>query len=116
MEPNNLPVQRRKRSLRSSFNATCGRYFFLKLGLALLSIIPFCMPVAICIHERYKCSHTEIVGMKLEFTGRAGELLGKMIVWGLLSIITIGIYAMIVLPVRFEQWKVAHTVFGPVVM
>ena len=116
MEQNNLPAQRRKRSLRSSFTATCGKYFFLKIGLALLSIIPFCLPVAVCIHERYKCSHTEIVGMPLEFTGKAGELLGKMIVWGLLSIVTIGIYALVVLPVRYEQWKTAHTVFGPVVM
>lgn len=108
-------ASRRRRSLRSKFTATGGRYFFLRLGVSLLAIIPIVgLPNAICIMERYKCRHMQIVGMPLEFTGTAGNLLKKMIVWGFFTIITVGIYGLVLMPLRFEQWKTEHTVFGPV--
>ncbi|NCA92154.1 hypothetical protein EOM82_02745 [bacterium] len=109
--------QRKKRSLRSEFSGTAGRYFFLRLGLALLSIIPIIgLPNAICILERYHCKHTQIVGIPLEFTGKAGNLLGQMIKWFFFTIITIGIYGAFLLPIRYKQWITSHTVFGPIVM
>jgi len=108
---------RRKRSLKSRFTATAGKFFFLRLGLAFLAIIPIVgLPNSICIWERYKCRNTAIVGMPLEFNGTAGDLLKNIIKWGFFTIITIGIYGLVLAPVRFEQWKVAHTVFGPVVV
>ncbi len=109
--------QKKVRDLRSRFNGTCGKYFFLKFGLSLLAIIPIIgLPNAICIHQRYICRHTQIVGMPLEFKGTSGKLLLQMIKWIFFSIITIGLYGMIVMPVRFQQWKTANTVFGPVTM
>lgn len=101
-----LPTQQRaKRNLRSTFKATAGQYFFLRLGCLFLSIIPFVgLPNALCILLRYKCKNTEIVGMPLEFNGRAGELLGRMFVWGFFTVITAGIYGLVVLPVRYKQW------------
>lgn len=117
MEQQQLQATRRRRSLRSCFSGTAGKYFFLRLGLGLLSIIPIIgLPNAICIWERYRCRNTQIVGMPLQFTGRAGELLKKIIVWCFFTIITIGIYGLILAPVRFEQWKAEHTIFGPVTM
>lgn len=110
-------AQRKKRSLKSRFKATAGKYFFLKLGVALLSIIPiFGFPNAVCIFERYKCRNTEIVGMPLEFVGKAGNLLKNLIVWGFFTVITIGIYGLFMAPLRFQQWKTANTVFGPIMM
>lgn len=112
-----LPTPRVKRNLRSIYKGTAGKLFFLRLGCLFLSLIPFVgLPNAICIMQRYKCNNTEIVGMPLEFNGRPGELLGKLIVWGFLSIVTVGIYGLFVLPVRYQEWITAHTVFGPVVL
>lgn len=107
----------KKRSLKSSYTATAGKFFFLRIGLALLSIIPIVgLPNAICIMERYKCRHTTIVGMPLEFRGTAGKLLGQMIKWVFFSIITLTLYAIFLLPIRYEQWIKQNTVFGPITM
>ncbi|MCI5791259.1 MAG: hypothetical protein MR239_05195 [Clostridiales bacterium] len=117
MEQQQLQATRRRRSLRSSFSGTAGKFFFLRLGLALLAIIPFVgLPNSLCIWERYKCRNTQIVGMPLQFTGKAGELLKKIIVWGFFTVITIGIYGLVLAPLRYEQWKTEHTIFGPVTL
>lgn len=110
-------TQRKKRNLKSRYTATAGKFFFLRIGLFFLSLIPFFgLPNAVCIYQRYKCRNTTIVGMPLEFVGRAGNLLKNIIIWGILSVITIGIYFVFLLPIRFQQWKTANTVFGPIVM
>lgn len=112
-----LPTQRVKRSLRSTYKGTAGKYFFLRLGCLFLSLIPFIgLPNAVCILQRYKCNNTEIVGMPLEFNGKAGELLGRMFVWGFFTVITIGIYGLFLLPIRYQEWVTSHTVFGPIMM
>lgn len=109
--------QRAKRSLRSNFKGAPGEYFFLRLGCLFLAIIPFIgLPNSICILQRYICRNTELVGMPLEFNGKAGDLLKKMFVWGFFSVITLGIYALVLLPVRYREWITAHTVFGPIVV
>lgn len=90
--------------------------FFMRIGLVFLSIVPFFgLPNAVCIWERYKCKNTQIVGMPLEFVGKPANFLKMCFVWGFFSVITIGIYALVVLPVRVHQWKIANTVFGPIV-
>ncbi len=105
--------RRTRQNVESAFKGTAGRHFFLMLGTALLSIIPFVgLPNAICIRQRWFCRHTQIVGMPLQFEGRAGELLGRMFVWGFFSVITIGIYAVVLLPVRYRQWITKNTIFG----
>ena len=104
-----------KRSLESKFTGTPGKFFFLKLGVLLLSIIPFVgLPNAMCIYQRWVCKHTLGVGVPLQFVGRPGPLLKEIIKWFFFSIITLGVYALILLPVRVEQWRVSNTVFGPV--
>ncbi len=105
----------RKRSLKSRFTGTAGKYFFLRIGCAFLSIIPFVgLPNAVCIWNRYKCRNTTLVGIPLEFDGKAGDFLKKCFVWGFFSVITIGIYALFMLPLRYKQWVTANTVFGPI--
>ena len=98
----------------STFTGTCGGYFGMMLTTALLSLIPFCMPFAICRLKRWECAHTKIVGMRLKFEGRAGNLLGRFFVWGFFTIITIGIYGIFIAPVRMKQWEASNTIFDPI--
>jgi uncharacterized membrane protein YjgN (DUF898 family) len=107
--------KRENRSCESVYFGRPGKYFGLMICMFLLSIVPiFGLPNAICITERWNCAHTRIVGMPLQFEGKAMELLGKMIVWLFFTIITVGIYGLVMLPVRYKQWIAKNTVFGPV--
>jgi uncharacterized membrane protein YjgN (DUF898 family) len=109
--------QRQRRSLRSVFKGTAGKYFFLRIGCALLSLIPIIgLPNSMCILLRYKINNREIVGIPLEFNGKSGELLKKLIVWGFFTIITIGIYGLVLAPIRYQEWVTSHTVFGPLMV
>lgn len=106
---------KKKRNLESRFTGTAGKYFFLRLGLMFLALIPIVgLPNAMCIHERWKCKHTTLVGIPLQFEGKAGKLLKEIIKWCFFSIVTLGVYAVFLLPIRVEQWRVANTVFGSV--
>lgn len=106
---------KKKRNLQSRFTGTAGKYFFLRLGLMFLCVIPFIgWANAMCIHERWKCKHTAIVGVPLQFEGKAGPLLKELFKWFFFSIITLGVYTVFLLPIRVEQWRVANTVFGSV--
>ena len=102
-----------KQNITSEFTGTYGQNFGLTIGLFFLSIIPFCLPLAIVIRLRWKMKHTIIVGMPLRFEGKAGQLLGKFFVWGFLSIITLFLYAVIAVPVKYERWVAENTVFDP---
>ncbi len=107
--------KRSRQNVSSFYDGTAGRHFFMMLGTALLSIIPFVgLPNALCIQNRWNCRHTQIVGMRLRFEGRAGNLLGRLFVWGFFSVITLGIYALVLAPVRYKQWVAEHTIFEAV--
>lgn len=56
-----------------------------------------------------------INGLKVRFDGNGFQLLGKYILWWLLSIVTLGIYAIFV-PVKIEKWISKHTHFEKVVV
>ena len=108
--------KRSRQNYESVFTGTAGRHFFMILGTSLFSVIPFIgLPNAICFRKRWYCRHTKIVGMTLRFEGRASKLLGRFFVWGFFSLITLGIYAMFLLPIRYKQWMTKHTVFEQVV-
>ncbi|MDR0719319.1 MAG: DUF898 domain-containing protein [Treponema sp.] len=76
---------------------------FITLGIA--------VPWAVAYRQRWLTSHTIIEGKRLKFDGTGGQLFGKYIIWFLLSIITLGIYATFFLPVRMQQWVTKHTFF-----
>lgn len=102
-------------SVKSKFTGSPWKMFFMRLGLGLLSVIPFVgLPNAICIMQRYIARHTRIVGMKLVFNGTAGKCLGQIIKWGFFTVITLGIYGAVYAPVRYQQWVTENTVFAPV--
>ena len=104
-----------KKSVESVFTASAWQYFWVMVGCGLLSIIPFVMPFALCMKERWVARHTRIVGMTLQFEGTGGKLLKKMFLWGIIFIITAGI-AMPGLVGAYHKWVVEHTIFGPEAM
>jgi uncharacterized membrane protein YjgN (DUF898 family) len=84
-------------------NLVAGLLSFITLGIG--------VPWAVAYRQRWLTSHTIIEGKRLKFDGTGGQLFGKYIIWFLLSIITLGIYAVFFLPVRMQQWVTKHTFF-----
>ena len=84
---------------------------FLGLALILLNIITLGLatPFAINRMAKYDMEHTEISGHQLVFTGTGFKLFGKFILWWFLSIITLGIYAIFVLPMNMMKYKTQYT-------
>lgn len=77
----------------------------LSLGLAL--------PWIIVVYIKWSYKHTHYNGgWTPTFNGSGGSLLWKLIVWGFLSIITLGIYSLFI-PMKFEQWKMENTILVP---
>lgn len=101
-----------RKNVESVFTATPWKAFWVYLGLALVSVIPFVLPFALVAKERWDCNHTRIVGMTLRFEGRGGQLLGKFFLWGLIFIVTasLGVFG---IAGAYKRWVVEHTIFGP---
>lgn len=74
-----------------------------------LFTIGICYPVALGWIYRWEVNHTVVEGHRLRFDGYASSLIPRWILWMLLSVITLGIFAL-TLPVRFQKWKVSRTV------
>ena len=110
-----MNTRRTRQNIESVYTGKIGRHFWMILGTSLLSIIPiFGLPNAIVIRKRWDCEHTYVTGMKLQFEGKAMKLLGRFFVWGFFSVITLGLYAMFYLPVRYKQWMAENTIFAPI--
>ena len=58
---------------------------------------------------RWRIGNTYINGKRLRFEGRATQYFIKSLIWFLLSIATIGIYAMLFLPLRRQQFMWENT-------
>ncbi len=65
---------------------------------------------ALCREYRWNFNHQTISGHKLVFNGRGIELLGKQIVWGLLSVVTLGVF-LLFKEKKVQQWIVKHCAF-----
>ena len=59
--------------------------------------------------QEYDMEHTIISGHPLVFDGTAAKLLGNFLLWILLSIVTIGFYAILVLPMNMKRYAVKHS-------
>ena len=57
---------------------------------------------------KWEAKHSLYDGKRLSFDGKASSLVGKWIGWILLTIPTIGIYALFI-PKKLLQWKASHT-------
>ena len=78
---------------------------------ALVSLVTLgiCFPIAYCWLESWRLKHTVINGYRHRLTVGGGKLIGRWILWELLTIVTLGIFGLWV-PVKVEKWVVARTV------
>lgn len=67
-----------------------------------------CAPVALCKMQRFEFAHRTVDGKRLAFDNEPAGLVGLRIKWALLSVITLGIYALTV-PVKNYRWITEHT-------
>ena len=84
-----------------------------QIGWALLGLLVSCITFGICFPIAYvwlvqwNYKHTLYDGKRLSFDGRASQIFGKWIIWILLTIVTIGIFALFI-PKKLLNWKVSH--------
>ena len=78
-------------------------YFIIILTLGIAT------PWAVCKMQRWKADNTSLNGKKTKFIGEGSALLGKFIIWLLLTIITFGIYG-IWMAVKMEKFIVENTI------
>ena len=83
----------------------------INLGVLLGSLftLGIAYPFLVCMKEKWLKSHTFVNGRQLEFDGNGAQLIGKYIIWLLLSVVTFGIYALLRLPLNMQRWKTKHT-------
>ena len=100
--------------VKSSFTGGAFANFFMALAARLATILSLgiAYPFMVCWRERWVASHTYINGKRLKFDGNGGELIGKYIIWWLLSIVTLGFYWLVAVSLRLEGWKTKHTHFA----
>lgn len=79
---------------------------------ALIKVVSlgFAAPWATCLKERWYARHTVIDGRELRFNGHGGALFGKYILWGFLTIITLGIFAFS-FSIRVRKWMTKNKTF-----
>lgn len=98
----------------SRFTGGAFANFGINFAVVLVSLITvgIAYPFMMCWKLRWEADHTYIDGRKLVFDGNGGQLLGKWLLWMLLSIVTIFIYAIFRLPLNMNRWKAKHTHFA----
>ncbi len=88
--------------------------FFGYLGISILAfLLSVCTlfigtPWAVCMVYRWYIRHTALDGARLYFDGTGLQLWGNIIKWLLLTVITVGIFALW-MPFRFMNWVAKHT-------
>ncbi|MGL4990447.1 MAG: hypothetical protein ACRC57_04660 [Sarcina sp.] len=104
-----------KNKYNSYYDKTVKNYIKLHIKVFLLGIITLGLayPWIVCMKQKAKCENMVICGKRLKFIGNPKDLISCWILWFFLTIITLGVYWIIV-KVRFEQWIVANTIFEEV--
>ena len=95
----------------SKFTGTTGDWFINAIICSLIVSFSFgiATPYAYCRMIRWTIENTSYNGQRLVFRGKGGDLMGKWLLWMLLSIITCGIYS-IWIPAQLDQYRVKNTV------
>lgn len=102
------------RSRSFTFNGGAGTYFgtgLLAFAITVLSL-GIAYPYALVLRQRWRAKHTYVNGHRLVFVGTGIGLFGLWIKWLLLSVITLGVYLLWVVP-RIQKWVVENTDFDP---
>ena len=96
----------------SKFTGGLASFLGLQIVNALIMIftLGLGLPWVVCRTERWDSEHQIIDGQRIYFDGNAAQLFGNWIKWILLTIITFGIYS-VVIPIRKQAWIVKHQSF-----
>ena len=80
--------------MESKFTGGVGTIFLFCLWAPILAVISlgFAIPFIACTALRWICSNSTIGGKNYKFKGTAMGLLGRYVLWSLLTVITFGIY------------------------
>ena len=93
---------------------TGGLASFLGLQIVNFFILIFTLglgvPWVVCRSMKWDSEHQIIDGRRIYFDGNAAQLFGNWIKWILLTIVTFGIYS-ILIPIRKQAWIVKHQSF-----
>ncbi len=97
----------------SAFTAGVLEFFAVEFVTALVSMVTFgiAAPFMIAWQLRWMAEGTVYSGRQTEFDGEGTELFMNYIKWWLLSVITLGIYAALYLPLNMNRWTAEHTHF-----
>ena len=85
------------------------------LGWNLLGMLITILTLCICFPiwwgwiERWRVNHTVVNGYRMRLTRGGGRLVGRWILWMLLSILTLFIFALWI-PKKLQRWSTANTV------
>ncbi|QWB95171.1 DUF898 domain-containing protein [Mycoplasmatota bacterium] len=96
----------------STFTGNTLGYLGVNLLAFLVSTVTFgiAIPFMVCYKEKWIAQHTLIDGYQLDFDGKGSQLIGKWLLWLLLTIVTLSIFALF-MPMKLKKWKITHTHF-----
>ena len=77
--------------------------------LVTLVTLGICFPLYYGWIEGWRAKHTVINGYRMRLTRSGGRLIGRWLLWMLLSIITLFIFSLWI-PKKLERWRVANSV------
>jgi len=109
-----MEAYRMGRSRSFTFDGGAGTYIGTGLLAFLITVLTLgiAYPYALVLRQRWRAKHTFINGHRLVFLGTGIGLFGLWIKWLLLTIVTLGIYLLWVVP-RIQKWVVENTDFDP---
>ena len=105
-------IEANRKKYNSYFDESVKAYLIIQLKFMLICIcsLGLAYPWALCMKYRAKYHHTVVCGKRLKFIGCTKDLAQHWILWWLLSIVTLGIFALVI-HVRMEKWTVANEIF-----
>lgn len=103
------PEAPRKASEISYFDGNTWEYLgLLALGaLITIATLGIGLAWAQCLFWRYRAKHTVVCGRRLTFDGTGLQLFENYLIWGVLTILTLGIYGLWV-PFKVRAWYCGH--------
>ena len=93
---------------KSEYSGTTFGRGLLAVGLKILQFISFGWAVPFCENKmaKYDMEHTNISGHQLIFGGTTAKLFIRYMLWWVLSVVTLGIYALLVMPMNMTKYSV----------
>ncbi len=97
------------KNLGGTFDGSVLGRFALSVLCAIVNVFTLfiCLPFTICWKQKWLCKHTVYDGKRLSFNGNGLQLIGKWVLWCLLTLVTFGVYGLFV-SIRMEKWKASH--------